>query len=235
LFFGGRRHDGERTGRSEGSRLPRWAKVVASVLVVLVIGAMAFAIFQPIKVLPRIRLAPGYAFVDQRGERFVSEDTRSRITVYSFIPAVCDDGCDEVFATMREVATRLPAEVDLGELEVEYVTVVEDPADTATLAALAASAGADGESWRLVTGTETQLETVVGLGFRHVRDRTSTNPHYVVVDGWGMIRGDYRYRTEASDADKLVRHVGLLVSEVNHASGVASFAYGAAHVFMCYP
>ena len=112
---------------------------------------------------------------------------------------------------------------------------MQDAVDATVLASLATDAGADGDQWRFVSGTDTQLDTVVGLGFRHARGRDTATPHFVIVDGWGTIRGDYRYRTSASESDKLVRHVDLLVSEVQNSSGIASLAYGAAHVFACYP
>ncbi|MCB1000519.1 MAG: SCO family protein [Acidimicrobiales bacterium] len=216
--------------------MPRWAKVAASVLVVLVVAAMSFAIFKPIKVLPRIRLAPGFALVDQRGEAFISEDTRGDVTIYTFVPSGCADDCQLVYDTVRDVMSRLGTEVELGDdLEVRFVTIVQDAVDATVLASLATDAGADGDQWRFVSGTDTQLDTVVGLGFRHARGRDTATPHFVIVDGWGTIRGDYRYRTSASESDKLVRHVDLLVSEVQNSSGIASLAYGAAHVFMCYP
>ena len=60
-------------------------------------------------------------------------------------------------------------------------------------------------------------------------------PSYAIVDGWGMIRGEYRYQTLADDADKLVRHIDVLGGELRNSGGIASFAYEAAHVFQCYP
>lgn len=216
--------------------MPRWAKAVSAVAAVVVLAVLAFAVLKPIKVLPRIRLAPGFALVDQRGATFSSESTRGAITLYTFVPLDCGDACAALEATMREVRERVPDEVDLGELEFDLVSIsLTADAAPAELTAAATAAGADGEQWRFVGGSRTQLETVVGMGFRHAIDAASFSPHFVVVDGWGMIRGDYRYQTLAGDADKLVRHVGLLVDEINNSSGVSSLAYGAAHVFMCYP
>ena len=50
-----------------------------------------------------------------------------------------------------------------------------------------------------------------------------------------MIRGEYRYQTNASDADKIVRHLDVLGEEVRNSHGAASLAYEAAHFFLCYP
>jgi protein SCO1/2 len=61
------------------------------------------------------------------------------------------------------------------------------------------------------------------------------DPGFVIVDGWGVIRGDYRYQTLSDDADKLTRHLGLLATEIRYASGPGAIAYEAAHLFLCYP
>lgn len=233
-------------------RIPRWMKAAIAAVLVLAVGAVAFAVLQPIKVLPQIRLAPGFAMTDQRGELFTSEDTRGAITLYTFVPGDCAPSCAEVAQVDRTMATvrdRVPVEVDLGPvdaddeaLEVRYVTIMlddsgpaDDSVDVAALADAAALAGADGEQWRFVTSDARTLDTVVGLGFGRQVDAAAFAPAYVIVDGWGTIRGEYRYETLAERDDTLVRHIGILVDEVRNSSGLASLAYGAAHMFMCYP
>jgi protein SCO1/2 len=216
-------------------------------MVLLALGAMAFAIFQPIQVLPRLRLAPGYALVDQAGDRVTSDDGRGLITLYTFVPAECGDECERVASTMREVRERVLTDVDLGPAGFRLVTIVLDPSTSADQLAMVAERdgapgslldpgrdGGDGD-WRVVGGTADQLENVVGLGFRRSADPDDFVPSYAIVDGWGMIRGEYRYQTLADDADKLVRHIDVLGGELRNSGGIASFAYDAAHVFQCYP
>ncbi len=216
-------------------------------MVLLALGAMAFAIFQPIQVLPRLRLAPGYALVDQAGDRVTSDDGRGVITLYTFVPVECDDECDRVASTMREVRERVLADVDLGPAGFRLVTIVLDPSASADQLAMVAERdgavgspvdlgldGGDGD-WLVVGGTADQLENVVGLGFRRSADPNDFAPSYAIVDGWGMIRGEYRYQTLADDADKLVRHIDVLGGELRNSGGIASFAYEAAHVFQCSP
>jgi protein SCO1/2 len=204
-------------------------------MVVLVAGAMAFAIVQPIKVLPRLRPAPGYALTDEQGERFTSEDARGVITLYTFVPLDCGEACDTVAATMTTVRDRVAAEVDLGGIDFRLVTVVLDPdVPTSRLAAAAARAG-DTADWVWLTGSATQITNVVGLGFRRSADTADFSPSFAIVDGWGTIRGEYRYATRLDDADKLVRHIDVLGGELRNRSGFANFAYDAAHAFQCYP
>ena len=64
---------------------------------------------------------------------------------------------------------------------------------------------------------------------------SSFDPTLVLVDGWGVIRGEYKYQTILSDAYKIVRHLGILGEEIRNSSGAASLAYEAAHLFLCYP
>lgn len=205
-------------------------------------GVVAFAVFQPIKVLPRIRLAPGFAMVDQAGGTLTSEDTRGTVTLYTFAHAGCGDECDRLWETMTVVGERVAGEVDLGETEFHRVTVSFDPeSDTpAAMAAAASATGADGESWVWAAPRAELLDTVVRTGFRAWFEEQPGgeyrfDPYFVLVDGWGVVRGEYRYQTLVDDADKIVRHVGVLADELRNSQGVASLAYEAAHVFLCYP
>lgn len=209
-------------------------------MIVLVVAAMAFAVVQPIKVLPRLRPAPGYALIDQAGDRFTSEDARGTITLYTFMPVECGDACGRAIATMREVRERARSEVDLGGVQLRLITVVLGPDVPVSRLNAAAAAAGDGASaelpeWVWLTGTPTQIDNVVELGFRRSADPADFSPTYAIVDGWGTIRGEYRYSTLLDDADKLLRHLDVLGGELRHPGGITSFAYDAAHAFQCYP
>ncbi len=220
--------------------VPRWAKVVGGVVGVLLGAALAFAIIQPITVLPRIRVAPGYALVDQAGAAFTSETARGAVTLYSFAPFDCGVECDEIASTLREVRDRVPLEADLADVDFRIVTIAlaDEPAPAA-LAAAAEASGADGEQWRWIGGEWDRVRTVVGAGFRRYFERNDAgevdfDPGYVIVDGNGVIRAQNRYATVADDADKLVRQVGTLGDEIRYAHGIAALGYEAAHLFLCY-
>jgi protein SCO1 len=222
--------------------IPPWGRWGAGVMAFLLLGAFAFATIQPVQVLPRIRLAPGFAFVDQAGLPFTSDATRGEVVLYGFAYGDCGSECDSVRDTMAEIAARADTEIDLGDTEFRMVTVSIDPvSDSNRLPELAESWGADGERWRWATGDDPEaLRTVLSSGFELYHQQTADgsfafDSRYVLVDGWGVIRGEYRYSTLAEDADKIVRHVGLLGEEIRNSKGVTSVAYEAAHLFMCYP
>ena len=219
--------------------IPVWVKAMGVVTTLVIGAAIWFAVFEPIQVLPRMRLAPGYSLGAQDGSTFTSETVRGSVTLYTFAPLDCE-GCDAVDDTMQTVARRVDAEVDLGETALQLVTVVLDagtPVDRLRLAA--DRAGADGPDWVFVSGDETTLRNVVGAGFQRFfvpdADTIGDDPGFVLVDGNGIVRGDYRYSTLADDADKLVRHIDILATELRNSSGPASVAYEAAHLFLCYP
>ena len=227
-----------REGTSTKKRLALWVGIPG---LVLVLAVMAFAIFQPIQVLPRYRLAPGYALTDQSGQWFSSESVRGDVVLYSLGYAGCGERCEGSEATIREVRDRLE-EVDLGDVDMKFVTLSLDPDDTpAALAAHAAEVGADGDVWRLAMGSENHMANVVRAGLRSWYDIDGDNgdpkfdPTLVLVDGWGVIRGEYKYQTIASDADKIIRHLDILGEELRNATGAATIAYEAAHFFLCYP
>jgi protein SCO1/2 len=205
----------------------------------LVAGVMAFAVFEPVQVLPRIGLGPGFSFVDQTGAAYTSEDGRGFVTLYTFAPTDCGSACNAIHETVSEVRKRVSDSVDLGEAEFRVVTMALDSSDPVDLAAAAADSGSDGESWKWVGAEEPHRKEVVGGGFevyyQNQASRTEFDPVFVIVDGTGLIRGEYRYATLASDADRLTRHIALLGDEIRNSKGNAALIYEAAHVFLCYP
>ncbi|MEZ5178648.1 MAG: SCO family protein [Acidimicrobiales bacterium] len=210
-------------------------------MVGVVVGAVVvFATVQPIKVLPRIRVGPGYALTDQHGRPYTSEVARGQVTVYSFAPIGCGNPCEDTFATLRDARDRAAREVDLDGTELRFVTIAlaDDPTPE-ELATAAEASGADGTGWRWIGGDGDAVRAVVGAGFRRYVDRAddgtmTVDGGVVVVDGRGVVRADNRYRTISEDDDKLVRQLRLLGEELRNAHGAGAAAYEAAHLFMCY-
>lgn len=207
----------------------------------LVISAFAFKVFQPIQVLPRMRIAPAYNLIDQDGQPLTSETLRGHFVLYSFTYTHCPAPCFNITDTMQEVQSRL-GEVDLGNIPVSFVTISIDPdRDTPeVLNDYGTSLGADFDQWIFATTTnKALLKTIVGAGFEtYYEDKGDGNfaldPSFVLVDGWGIIRSEYHYTTQVSDADRILRHLGVLADEVQHSTGSAKLAYEAAHLFLCY-
>lgn len=226
---------------SEVLRIPRWLKAVAATFFTLALAAVAFAVFEPIQVLPRIRLAPGYGMVADDGSFVSSEDARGAVTLYSFAPTDCGPRCDDQFATLAAVQQRTATEAALDGIDFRIVTIALDGVtEPAALAEAAQASGADQERWRWYGADEATTRTVVASGFRRWYESTEGggidfDGGFVLVDGNGLIRGDYRYQTLATDDDKLVRHAIILAEEVRNADGPAALAYEAAHLFLCYP
>ena len=206
-----------------------------------VIAAFAFAIFQPIKVLPRIRLSPGFSFTDQDGQRLTNEDLRGRIVLYNFAYSRCGEDCQKANATMLHVQQRL-GELALGDIPVALVTIsVDAQQDTpASLAAYAGQQGADPAVWRFaMTENASLLKTIVGAGFEvyyaaNEDGSIDLDPAFVLVDGLGIIRGEYHYPTSVPDEERILRHIEVLAEEVHNSVGATRLAYEAAHLFMCY-
>jgi len=207
----------------------------------LVLSAFAFKIFQPIQVLPRMRLAPAYSFIDQSGQPLTSETLRGKFVLYSFTYTHCPAPCYNSNDTIKEIQSRL-GEVELGGIPVAFVTISVDPErDTPdVLKAYGETLGADFNTWMFATtDNKSLLKTVVGSGFEtYYEDKGNgqfaLDPGYVLVDGWGIIRSEYRYTTEVSDADRILRHLGVLADEVQNSTGSTKLAYEAAHLFLCY-
>ncbi|MGD2101985.1 MAG: SCO family protein [Acidimicrobiia bacterium] len=219
--------------------MPRFFRRLLWIGGVVVVAVLAFAIFEPVQVLPRIRLAPGFALTEQGGGTLTSDQTRGSVTLYTFAPVDCGAVCDDLNATMLEVGRRVTETVDLGDADFHMMTVALDGDDPARLSEAAAASGADGSTWTWVGGSDQEIREVVGGGFRVFYEREGSivdfDPVFVIVDGSGLIRGEYRYATLASDTDRLTRHISLLGDELRNSRGATSLVYEAAHVLLCYP
>jgi len=207
----------------------------------LVLSALAFKIFQPVQVVPRIRLAPGFALRDQNGQRLTNEDLRGKFVLYNFNYTRCPEPCGNMNRTIQEIQNRLD-EANLGDIEMKFVTISFDPQhDTPEiLAAYADSLGADPDQWIFATSDdEMLLKAVIGGGFEAYYQPDDAggfrfDPKFVLVDGWGIVRGEYRYQTQVPDTERILRHIRVLAEEVQNSQGSASLAYEAAHYFLCY-
>lgn len=207
----------------------------------LVIGAIAFKVFQPVQVVPRIRLAPGFSLINQGGERITNEDLRGKFVLYNFNYTRCPEPCANLNQTMMEVQSRIE-EAELGDIPIQYVTISFDPAyDTpGQLMTYATSIGADLDQWIFATTeNEDLLKHIIGGGFEAYYEKREDgsyffDPKFVLVDGWGIIRGEYRYQTITPDTDRILRHIRVLGEEVQNSQGTAALAYEAAHFFLCY-
>ena len=203
------------------------------------LGVLAFATFQPIQVLPRISLAPGFSFIDENGERLSNEDLRGSLTLYNFTYTDCGEGCLATGPVMQEVQ-EMVAEMDTGGIPFQQVTISFDPErDTPErLLAYAESVGADTLTWHFATGEPTRLKNVIGGGFGAYYNREEDgnfkfSPMFVLVDGWGIIRA--KYRTGSPDLAIIERDINMIVEEANNSEGASRVAYEAAHLFLCYP
>ncbi len=225
------------------SRWPRRLLIAGGVVgAVLVISALAFKIFQPVQVLPRIRLSPGFRFIDQAGQRVTNEDQRGKIVLYTFGYSRCPEAdCAVQNQVMADVQARL-SEVDTGGVPIELATISVDTRNETpvTLAGYANHLGARPQTWRFFYSTDPKLlKTIVGSGFEVYYEPTETgdfrlDPVFILVDGWGIIRGEYRYSTLTPDVERIVRHLQVLGEEIRNSNGAEKLAYEAAHLFLCY-
>lgn len=209
------------------------------VLVILgAFGVVLFVVFQPITVLPRISLSPGFALVDQNNNQQTNEDMRGHITLYSFTYSGCEDDCINSTPLMEDVYAKV-SQMDTGGIPVDLVTISIDPEDTPDkLLAISQSLNADASNWHFLTGSEERVRWVIGGGFstyyKQLDDGTyQIDPDMMLVDGAGWLRAEYR--RGLPDFNIVMRDIGLLVEEAHNSDSATQYVYEAAHLFLCYP
>jgi protein SCO1/2 len=236
---------------SENTKAPpkfNWLHALYAFFAILIITLLWFSIFKPIKVLPRISLAPGYALINQDNEPRTSEDYRGKLTLYSFTYTHCAPDCPQDVRQLSALRDALETSTAQN-VDYAFVTVSLDPErDTPEALRLFAApmldTGEHSVGWDFLTGDPQRIRYMVGGGFELFyeteADPTSTSdykinfyPRYVLVDGWGIIRAEYR--TDSLDPDEVLSDINYLIDEIDHAQGAAKYAYEAAHLFRCYP
>ncbi|MGQ9491603.1 MAG: SCO family protein [Anaerolineae bacterium] len=223
-------------------RLPflPWRWFGMGVLVVLAVGVFAFATLKPVKVLPRMQLAPGFALVDQNGAVVTNESLRGQIVLYTFGYTRCGARCADLTATMRLVQDGLTG-LDLADVPVRLITISFDPEhdSPSVLADYARSLGANPAVWRFLTGDATRLKYILGGGFEvyYAADDKGGfdfDPALVLVDWNGIVRAKYDLRAVTPDPNRILEHIALLAVEARNSTGPTRLAYEAAHLFLCY-
>lgn len=200
------------------------------------VAVILFAALRPLKVLPRIRISPGYLLVDQNGSRVSSEEMRGQITLYGFIATDCGLPCAETEELMADVAAQLDLQPDVPVGLVMIAVDEQEPLPDA-LRAYALDKGIE-SSRRLLTGDAQQVKRVVGGGFNTFYERDSSgqlqlDTALMLVDGLGILRAEYRGRLPSTSA--VLRDIDLLTQEARNSTGLTRYAYEAAHLFLCYP
>jgi protein SCO1 len=223
---------------TRNTRRIRWAWLAVGLIAAVVLAVVAFATLQPIKVLPRIRLAPGFILTDQDGNRVTNEDLRGRLVLYNFAYAGCGERCAPLDAVMAAVQERLASQTS-GGAPVSLITISFDPErDTpAALQTYARAAGADPARWRFATADPARIKDIVGGGFEAYYEPDGQGgfkfaPAFFLVDGWGIIRAEYR--NETPDPERIMKHIEAVEQEIHNSRGAARLAYEAAHLFLCY-
>ncbi|MDI3341241.1 MAG: SCO family protein [Sphaerobacter sp.] len=213
------------------------AGLLYSAILVVTVVIVALAAFRPIRVLPRIAPAPGFALTDQEGQRLTSEDLRGKIVLYDFTYLSCPSPCARTTEVMRQVQERLARE-PAAEPEVRLITISFDPErdSPAALRAAAEAAGADPARWRFATGAPELMKLIVGAGFNVFYERNPDgsfrfDPTLVLVDGWGIVRAEYR--VGPPPAEQIVNDIRLVANEARRSRGPARLAYEATHLFVC--
>ena len=223
----------------------RFTRVLFYLIPGLIISAiLAFNILQPIKVLPRVSLAPGFAFINQDGETVTSEDYRGRLVFYTFSFSECGKPCEATGSKLARLDKELTAKNFPG-LDISFVTISLDPENEtpSELQAVTLSeqlAQTLTNDWDFVAGASDLTKYVVGGGFGVYYDNlqamtqaASFEPRVVLVDGWGIIRSEYH--PESFSVERALTDIDYLANEIENANGVAKLAYEAAHLFRCYP
>lgn len=218
-----------------------WRSAAWTTLLLLAGGVMYFALFQPVKVLPRLEPAPPFSLIDQHGQSVTHADLSNKVTLYSFLPTRHPQAV-ATLQSLQQLAAAVEGDADLRD-QLTFVTISLDPEHDLppVLAEFAASRGLPTE-WRLLTGSWVAVKVAAGSGFGIYYERPPEGaqpdepvryePGFRLVDKTGVIRA--RYSGAQLPLERTMRDLGLLIREEN-AAGASRLVNEAAHLFLCFP
>lgn len=197
------------------------------------LGVVLMPLLSTVSILPRIRVSPGFALLDQNGATVTNEDLRGDIVVFGLASLDCDDTCRSTLTAMREAAQRFdetPADAD--EPQIRLVTILVDPIeDPGRLQEFVSEFDLDADTWSVVSGSESALRAVVGSGFEVYVARTADggfvhDPAVFLTDHAGFLRAEYR--TGTPRANTIAEDIDRVLTEAR-AGRVGGLLYNAAH------
>ncbi len=206
------------------------ARHVALVLVLLAaaLSVVWSAVAAP-RVLPRARIAPGFALVDASGTRVSSDSLRGQIVLVTFGPAECDENCRDWSASIAEQLSDVAIDQPVTSL-----WIVGEPVSPPALEAVAGALAESPIPWRVVGTQDARDLELVLAGFRVPRAGIASGgpiePVVVVIDPTGIVRAEYR-TTAAIRA--LPGDLAALDREIRESRGFRRYLYEAAHLFTC--
>ncbi len=173
--------------------------------------------------LPEIHgTLPTFELVDQTGAPFASKSLIGKLWVVNTFFTSCRSICPPMMASLKRVATRLPASVPI-------VSISIDPDnDTAeVLARYAKDHGIDGTRWRLLTGDYSAIRALVVDGFRTALgtppehrtagDDIEHSGKLMLIDGESRLRG--WFSSDGPGTDALAAAVTALQAAATEAGG----------------
>lgn len=225
----------------------QWVWVLLALIVVGLLGVIVvFRFFRPITVLPRLQLAPGYLLTAENGQPLTSEDRRGKMTLYSFVDALCSENCAQSASQIVQLQNSLIEKFDSADLldgiDWGIITLTLNPEhDTHAVLQTTKKMALNGKEsarWHLVRGDAQTTKLIAGSGFglyyqMAPQQKISYSPRWVLVDGMGVVRSNY-YSAEP-DSEIVARDMEYIAREARQSRGVAKLAYEAAHLFACYP
>jgi protein SCO1 len=188
-----------------------WILLIFSVLVFPV----ARSLTRPLPKPPGMRLpVAAFELVNQRGQRFGSQDLAGKVYVADFIFTSCGGPCPRLTKTMERIQKRTK---NLG-TSFQLVTITVDPENDTPekLAAYARGYHVNPTRWSFLTGPQADVERTVVKGFKLAMGKEAEgmgmfhSERLVLVDGDGNIRG--LYENDDDGIASLIRDADVLLN-----------------------
>lgn len=191
-------------------------------LIVLSVGGLAFLGYRVLKnqasnqFLSPVDKAPDFAFKDQTGQVFSSNQLKGKVWVVDFIFTRCQGQCPMLSQWFKGLQGQWKGNADF-----KLVSFTVDPEydSVAVFKSYAGDFQADDSQWHFLTGPKDQIYPVIQKGFHLTAEKDPSGApgfefihttRLILVDGNGMIRGMYDGQ-ERAEVEKLKKDIQRLM------------------------
>lgn|SRR5690606_16861963 len=192
----------------------KWFVVAIVVLLVAILGMVAYTLWWRQNALPTYGTAPDFTLESAHGGMFRFQESDGKVRIVEFMYTSCPDVCAPTTMAMARMQETVKAKGWSD--KVQFISITLDPeVDTPeVLRAYSERVGADLANWVFLRGSEEKIQEILRpYGFYAQKQDNGLVAHtsiFYLVDQEGNIRGLYEMGPEVDDA-AVVNDIGKLL------------------------
>ena len=149
----------------------KWIKPIFTIMIILPIILIYFAINMRKNSLPELFEAPSFSLIDQNGIQFSSEEMAGKYWAVNFFFTQCRSVCPMQMSKLKAFKDQYP------NIDLELISITVDPQhdNPEKLKEYTKEMSIDEERWSFLTGEKDEIRNIVVNGFKSGMDEVQSD------------------------------------------------------------